>query len=84
MDRVSRHLAVNAGRGAYKAAKEAADIIASTKDMLLKMFRGQELSLAQAPAGIPLFACLFFSCIADILMHGIQSRYRSAGLLCIL
>lgn len=41
MDRVSRHLAVNAGRGAYKAAKEAADIIASTKDMLLKMFRAE-------------------------------------------
>ncbi len=41
MDRVNRTLAVNSGRGAYKVAKEAADIIASTKKRLLKMFNAE-------------------------------------------
>ena len=41
MDRVNRTLAVNSGRGAYKAAKEAADIIASTKSLLLKLFNAE-------------------------------------------
>jgi len=43
MDRVNRTLAVNSGRGAYKSAKEAADIIASTKKLLLKLFNAEGL-----------------------------------------
>lgn len=38
MDEVNRTLSVNAGRGAYKAAKEAAKLIADTKDLLLSLF----------------------------------------------
>lgn len=38
MDRVNRTLAVNSGRGSYKAAREASDIIASTKSLLLRLF----------------------------------------------
>ena len=41
MDRVNRTLAVNSGRGAYKAAREAANIIASAKKLLLKLFNAE-------------------------------------------
>lgn len=41
MDRVNRSLGVNSGRGAYKAAKEAADIIASAKNLILKLFNAE-------------------------------------------
>ena len=34
MDRVNRTLSVNAGRGGYKAAREASGIIFDTKKML--------------------------------------------------
>lgn len=39
MDRVNRTLSVNAGRGSYKAAREAAEIISETKDRLADLFR---------------------------------------------
>lgn len=38
MDRVNRTLSVNSGRGSYKAAKEASEIIASTREKLLELF----------------------------------------------
>lgn len=38
MDRVNRNLSVNAGRGSYKAAKEAARIISETKETLAELF----------------------------------------------
>ncbi len=38
MDRVSRTLSVNAGRGSYKAAREATAIIDDTKNRLLQLF----------------------------------------------
>lgn len=38
MDRVNRYCAVNAGRGSYRAARDAMDIIASTRDSLLSLF----------------------------------------------
>lgn len=41
MDRINRSLAVNAGRGSYKAAKEAARIIDETRQLLLKLFHAQ-------------------------------------------
>lgn len=39
MDRVNRTLSVNAGRGSYKAAREAAEIIVETKGRLADLFR---------------------------------------------
>ena len=44
MDRINRSLAVNAGRGSYKAAKEAAQIIDETKQLLLKLFHAQGIA----------------------------------------
>ena len=38
MDRVNRTLSVNSGRGSYKAAKEASEIISSTREKLLELF----------------------------------------------
>ncbi len=38
LDKANRELAVNAGRGSYRAAREAADIITETKEKLLKLF----------------------------------------------
>lgn len=38
MDRVNRTLSVNAGRGGYKAAREAAEIIYDTKKKLAELF----------------------------------------------
>ncbi len=38
MDRVNRTLSVNSGRGSYKAAKEANEIIVSTREKLLELF----------------------------------------------
>lgn len=37
MDEINRNLAVNAGRGSYKAARQAEEIIANTRDKLLKL-----------------------------------------------
>ncbi len=44
MDRINRTLAVNAGRGSYKAAKEAAKIIDETRLLLLKLFHAQGIA----------------------------------------
>ena len=44
MDRINRSLAVNAGRGSYKAAKEAAKIIDETRQLLLKLFHAQGIA----------------------------------------
>ena len=44
MDRINRSLAVNAGRGSYKAAKEAARIIDETKRLLLELFQAQGIA----------------------------------------
>ncbi len=44
MDRVNRTLAVNAGRGSYRAAKEAAEIIDDTRQLLLKLFHAQGIA----------------------------------------
>ena len=41
MDRVNRTLAVNSGRGSYRAARQAADIITSAKEQLLKLFNAE-------------------------------------------
>ncbi len=41
MDEINRHGAVNAGRGSYRAAREAATLIADTKDRLAKLFRSE-------------------------------------------
>ena len=41
MDRVNRTLSVNAGRGSYKAAREAADIISQTRQRLAELFKCQ-------------------------------------------
>lgn len=38
MDRVNRTLSVNAGRGGYKAAREASEIIYDTKKKLAELF----------------------------------------------
>ncbi|MEI3403254.1 MAG: aminotransferase class V-fold PLP-dependent enzyme [Blautia wexlerae] len=39
MDRVNRNFSVNAGRGSYKAAKEAAELIQYTKSNIVKLFQ---------------------------------------------
>ena len=39
MDRVNRNFSVNAGRGSYKAAKEAAELIQCTKSNIVKLFQ---------------------------------------------
>ncbi len=44
MDRVNRNLSVNSGRGSYKAAKEASEIITATKDKLLDLFNAKGLA----------------------------------------
>lgn len=41
MDEINRYGAVNAGRGSYKAAREAAALIADTKGQLAKLFRSE-------------------------------------------
>lgn len=41
MDEVNRTLSVNAGRGSYKAAKEASLIIGETRDLLLDLFHAK-------------------------------------------
>lgn len=38
MDHVNRYCAVNAGRGSYRTAREAMDIISATRDSLLSLF----------------------------------------------
>ena len=38
MDRVNRTLSVNAGRGSYKAAREASELIQNTKSEIAKLF----------------------------------------------
>lgn len=38
MDRVNRNLSVNAGRGGYKAAREASELIQNTKSGIAKLF----------------------------------------------
>jgi len=37
MDEVNRNLAVNAGRGSYKAARQAEEVIANTREKLLRL-----------------------------------------------
>ena len=44
MDRVNRTLSVNSGRGSYKAAKEASEIISATRDKLLELFNARGLA----------------------------------------
>ncbi len=44
MDKVNRTLAVNAGRGSYKAAREATQIIEETKEMLLQLFHAKGIA----------------------------------------
>ena len=44
MDKVNRTLAVNAGRGSYKAAREATHIIEDTKEMLLQLFHAEGIA----------------------------------------
>lgn len=44
MDRINRSLAVNAGRGSYKVAKKAAQIIDETRQLLLKLFHAQGIA----------------------------------------
>lgn len=44
MDKVNRTLAVNAGRGSYKAAKEADLIISETRDRLVKLFHAEGIA----------------------------------------
>lgn len=44
MDKINRFGAVNAGRGTYKAANEASKIIDSTKDLVKKLFHGDNIS----------------------------------------
>ena len=44
MDRVNRTLSVNSGRGSYKAAKEASEIISATRDKLLELFNAKGLA----------------------------------------
>lgn len=39
MDKANRHAAVNSGRGSYKAAKEAAELINDTKNRLAELFK---------------------------------------------
>lgn len=39
MDRVNRNFSVNAGRGSYKAAKEAAKLIQCTKSNIVRLFQ---------------------------------------------
>ena len=42
MDRVNRHLAVNAGRGSYRLAQEANNLIEETRGRLRKLIRADE------------------------------------------
>lgn len=42
MDDVSRNLAVNAGRGSYKLAREATELIDETREKLLNLVNGKE------------------------------------------
>ena len=44
MDRVNRELAVNAGRGSYKAARTAMSLIDDTKIKLLQLFHAEGLA----------------------------------------
>ena len=44
MDKVNRTLAVNAGRGAYKTAREATRFIMETKELLLKLFHAEGIA----------------------------------------
>lgn len=44
MDKINRSLAVNAGRGAYKAAQEATAIIDDTKKLLKRLFRAENMA----------------------------------------
>ena len=44
MDRINRSLAVNAGRGSYKAAREAARIVEETRRLLLDLFHAQRIA----------------------------------------
>ena len=44
MDRVNRNLSVNSGRGSYKAAKEASEIIAETRIKLLDLFHAKDMA----------------------------------------
>ena len=41
MDDVSRNLAVNAGRGSYKLAREATELIDETREKLLNLVNGK-------------------------------------------
>lgn len=51
MDTTNRSLSVNAGRGSYKAAREAMSIIDDTKDMLQKLFHAKDgYSIALTPS----------------------------------
>ena len=40
MDWANRHIAVNAGRGSYKIAKEASDLIEDTRKKLIEIVHG--------------------------------------------
>lgn len=44
MDRVNRTLSVNSGRGSYKAAKEANEIINATREGLLELFNAKNIA----------------------------------------
>lgn len=44
MDSINRTLSVNTGRGSYRLAREAAEIIETTKKKILKIVNGQETS----------------------------------------
>ena len=44
MDKANRTLAVNAGRGSYKIAKEATRLIDNTKDLLTKLFHADGIA----------------------------------------
>ena len=44
MDRVNRNLSVNSGRGSYKAAKEANEIISGTREKLLELFNAKGIA----------------------------------------
>ena len=43
MDRVNRELAVNAGRGSYKAAREASELIGSTRSQLSNLLHADNI-----------------------------------------
>ena len=51
MDIVNRTLSINAGRGSYKAAREATEIINDTKRKLLSLFHAENMySVAFTPS----------------------------------